>query len=347
MTPERAAPDPSEAGPDGPAPVGGSVRSEGDPIFQGEERPDRATPRTALLFQFFLFPLLVVVASVGVFLFFGAIGGSERSPSEWLDLVTSGGENEQKQAAHQLGVALQRERQRVDRGEIPLAEAFYVKDVRFRERLGSALTTAFQDRGPERQVFLTVAAGLVGDPAYRPVLEARLEPPPSVDLRRALAQALGGLGTDEVVPALAKLSKDPDEPVRNYAVQSLSRHRTPDALGALKASLSDDSVFVRAAAASALALSGDPSGKDLLAQQLDPAWVDRTVATPSGSTSPEGAPAGQVARMRAALLSNGIRGAFALKDPDLRPRVEALKDDGDPDVRALARDVLDRWPVSR
>lgn len=347
MTSDRSAPEPSAPRPDGAAPAGPGGDPAGDPIFQGAERPDRTTPRTALLFQFFLFPVLIVAASLGVFVFFGAIGGSEKSPSEWLDVVISGGENEQKQAAHQLGVALQRERQRVDRGEVPLAEAFYVKDARFRERLGSALTAAYQEKSTERQIFLTAAVGFVGDPAYRAALEARLAPPPPADLRRAIAQALGGLGTDDVVPALVGLAKDADEPVRNYAVQALSRHPTPAALAALKDALADDSLFVRSAAASALALAGDAAGREALVNQLDPAWVERAVSTPSGTADPERPPPARTDAMRAALLSNGIRGAFALKTPDLRPRVEALQDDRDPEVRRLVREVLDRWPVSR
>jgi hypothetical protein len=347
MTPHRDAPDPSAAGPQGPAPGGAREGFGPDPIFEGPERGERVAPRKALLFQFFLFPLLVVVASVGVFLFFGAIGGTEKAPSEWLDVIRTGGANEQKQAAHQLGVALQRERQRVERREIPLANAFYVKDTGFRERLGAAFDAAFEDRSLERQVFLTAAVGFVGDPDYRARLEARLEPPPSVDLRRAIAQALGGLATDDVVPALARLAKDVDEPVRNYAVQALSRHPTPASLAALKDALADESVFVRSAAASALALAGDPAGKDLVADQLDPAWVERAVNAPSGSATSDTAPMGQHDAMRAALLANGIRGAEALKADDLRPRVEALKDDRDPAVRRLVRDVLDRWPVSR
>jgi hypothetical protein len=347
MTPERAAPDPSASGPQGPAPEGAREGFGPDPIFEGPDRGERVAPRKALHFQFFLFPLLVVVASVGVFLFFGAIGGTEKAPSEWLDVIRTGGPNEQKQAAHQLGVALQRERQRVERKEIELKDAFYVKDTGFRERLGAAFDAAFEDKSLERQVFLTAAVGFVGDPAYLSRLEARLEPPPRADLRRAIAQALGGLDTEKVVPALSRLAKDVDEPVRNYAVQALSRHPTPASLAALREALADESLFVRSAAASALALAGDPAGKDLVARQLDPAWVEQAVGTPSGSAATDAPAESQHEAMRAALLSNGIRGALALKADDLRPRVEALKDDRDAGVRRLVRDVLDRWPVSR
>ena len=64
MTPDHPAPDPSAAGPQGPVPGGAREGFGPDPIFEGADRGERVAPRKALLFQFFLFPLLVVVASV-------------------------------------------------------------------------------------------------------------------------------------------------------------------------------------------------------------------------------------------------------------------------------------------
>lgn len=346
----NAAPPPPGAGPTGPE--SGGVRSDAggglDPLFQGEEKVERATPRATLLFQFFLFPLLIVVASVGVFLFFGAIGGGEKSPDQYLDAVLIGGENEQKQAAHQLGVALEKERRRVEEKKIPLAEAFYVKDGAFRSKLSRAFDLSFQDASPDRQEFLARAMGAVGDPAYAPVLKARLVPATAVTVRRGIVGALGSLQTEEVVPPLVAALKDSDQVVRNTAVQGLSRHPTPASLEGMKTALADEDPFVRMSAASGLALHGDASGRELVEHLLDPAWVQKNVVdAPSHQAGEEGKGPELRSDARLSALYNGIRAAAALKDPLLRNKVEALEKDEDPDVRRLARDVLDRWPSSK
>ena len=124
---EHGVPSAAGAGPSGPdrgTVDGQGAPAGGDPIFQGEERVDRTTRRATLLFQFFLFPLLIVIASVGVFLLFGAIGGGERNPQELLDAVISGGENVQKQAVQDLAVRLVEERRKVDQGARKPADAF-------------------------------------------------------------------------------------------------------------------------------------------------------------------------------------------------------------------------------
>ena len=320
-----------------------------DPLFQGEERVEGATPRATLLFQFFLFPLLIVLASVGVFLFFGAIGGSDRSPEQYLDSVMHGGTNEQKQAAHQLGVALWKERQRVDAGEIKLTEAFYVKDGGFVAKLAKAFEASFPEQSPERQKFLTLSLGFVGAPAYRPLLEAHAGPSTPPEIRQAVAQSLGRLQTDETVPALTALLKDSDEVVRNLAAQALSQRKTPGSIPRSRARSTTTASSCRWTPPRPSRSSGTPRGRTLLAQLLDPVWVAKTVATPGGAPADPTAdkPADRRAQVRAAALTNGIRGAFALKADDLRPKIEALKDDPDETVRRLARDVLDRWPPPR
>ena len=85
--------------------------------------------------------------------------------------MIGGGTNEQKQAAHQLGVALQKERRRVEAREIAAGDAFY-EVPGFKAKLGKAYEASFADQSPERQEFLTISLGFVGDPAYRPLLEA-------------------------------------------------------------------------------------------------------------------------------------------------------------------------------
>jgi HEAT repeat protein len=320
-----------------------------DPIFDATEPVEKPTKRATLLFQFFLFPLMIVAAAVGVAVFFGAIAGGDRSAREYLDEVRAGG-TASKQAAHQLAVLLQRERQRVNdeeskTGKPAKTPPFYL-DAAFRADLARAFEDSFAPgHAAERRVLLAKALGFVGDPAYLAPLSARLKAD-EADVRRAVVEAIGGVEDPGVVGVLAPLAKDDDEPVRNLAVVGISRHGTPAAMEALRGALSDASVFVRTGAAAALALRGDASGVELLERALDPAWVESTLGPGSAPLASPGStpPVGSREAMVRAMLSNGIRGALALRSERLRPSVQALTEYGpDPAVRTMARDALAAW----
>jgi HEAT repeat protein len=342
----NAAPPPAGAGPTGPeggpadGPDHGSVNhgagdaSELDPIFQGEETVDRPTKRATLLFQFFLFPLLIVVAAVGVFLFFGLIGGTKRTAREYLDEVMQGGENVQKQAAQQLAVLLKEARR--EETEAIAAKKDYVPfyaDPRFRTDLLRAFEDSFPDRSLDRKRFLALAMGSVGDPAYVAPLTNRLASkdgtPAEDELRVAIAAALANLERPEAVPALARLSKDADVSVANVAVVGLAPVRTDASTAALRAALADERFEVKVNAAAALARRGIDDGVAEIEKTLDPAALP-------------GLGIRSVDAQRAALV-NAMRAVHALKVERLKPKVEALKEHGDDVVRRLARDVLDRW----
>jgi HEAT repeats len=317
-----------------------------DPIFHQEEPVERPVRARALVFQFFLVPLMIVLAAVGVYLFFGSLAGSRDSPSEYLDAVMTGGDNLQKQAAHQLGILIAEERARIDAGKDPDRAPFW-NEAGFRERLRRAFVESFPDESVERQVFLAFALGQVGDPSYLDTLKEHLGPGEAPEVRRAVVQAIGLLPGPAVVPTLVGLLEDKDEPVRNLAVAGLARpDRRDDPLAreGLRRALEDPSDYVKAHAGAALALVGDASGREWVEHLLDPAWVERKIAAPSASGGAAAtAGAEDRAALRRAYLANGIRGALGLRDESLRPRVEALLEDDDGAIRALARDALDRW----
>lgn len=345
---EHGAPSAAGAGPSGPdrgavgGPGGpGDGTGASDPIFQGEERVDRTTRRATLLFQFFLFPLLIVIASVGVFLLFGAIGGGERNPQELLDAVISGGENVQKQAVQDLAVRLVEERRKVDQGKLKAGEAFYASTA-FQARLLQAYEGAVgEKRGPEREQVLAVCLGAVGSPSFVPALTGGLSLTRDPAVRRASAMALSAIPGDASVEPLITALKDPDDAVRSFAIQGLSQRKGTSVLVALRAALDDGNALVRMNAASALAHLKDPAGKALIASLLDPAWVDANVVKAASGTGGNDPDLRRSARVNA--LSNGLRGAWALRADDLKPLVEALARDADTEVAALARQVLDQW----
>jgi hypothetical protein len=348
----NAAPPPAGAGPTGPEGGGAGGRGDErreetgaadrgsvlDPIFQGVETVEQPTKKATLLFQFFLFPLLIVIAAVGVFLFFGLLGGSSRSAREYLDEVMQGGENAQKQAAHQLAVLLAEARKdheaKVAAGKESVP--FYV-DPRFRDDLARAFTDSFPDRSLERKQFLALSMGSVGDPAFVKPLVAHLKTPTGEDesseLRQAIAEALATLEQPEALPALVELSKDQDVLVANRAVFGLSMLRSEPSTDALRAALGDARFEVQANAAGALALRGVDSGLPILEKTLDPKALEGL-----GIKTEDG---------RRSALWNAIRGVHALRVDRLKPQVKALEDHGDPIVRKLARESIDHWDDPR
>jgi hypothetical protein len=330
----------------GPAPDVGS-----DPIFHAEEPVERPVRRGTLVLQFFLVPLLIVVGAVGIFLFFGMLAGGKGTPAEYLEQVRTGSESVQKQAAHQLGVLLKAERERVDAGKDPETPPFW-EQVGFRERLSGAFVDSFPDKSVERRQFLALALGKVGDPDLLGVLAEHAQPtvegkPNPVEVRYYVVSALGDLKTAGVVPVLAGVLReakaDPEEPLRALAVVALSRRDTPESREALRGALRDDpSAYVRAEAGAALARFGDRAGAEEVARLLDEDWVRAQVERPSAHAPDEGST--DRVRLRRAFLANGLRGALGLRDEKFRARVEALAEDRDEEVRRLARDVLERWP---
>lgn len=310
--------------------TGAASGSGDDPIFQGSEPVDRTTRRSALLFQFFLFPLLIVLASVGVFLFFGAIGGAEKSPKEFLVDIQTGGTNVQKQAAQQLAERLRRERADVEAGKVKTP--FYA-DPGFRAELVRAFEGAFPDGTDDRKRFLALALGAVGDVAFVTPLVKHLRTAGGTDehpdLRFAIAYALGDLRAPEAVPPLADLTKDTDTPIANIAVFGLGGTPGEASTKALLGAMSDARFEVRVNAAAFLARRGQDVGLGELEKTLDPAAHE-------GLGIPKSA--------RQAALVSAIRGVSSLGIDRLKPRIEALAaGDSDAYVQRAAREALDAW----
>jgi len=377
MMATSAAPSPSGAGPTGPegervreprdersapgtpqgisreAPQVPSV-SEPDPLFQGEEKDEAPTKRATLLFQFFIVPLAIVVLIVAPLALFGGLFGSEKTPAENLRDVRSGSENVQKQSAQQLATALSAERERVRAGKIKTEEAFYYAPA-FRQDLRAAYEESFPSRSLDRQKFLTLALGFVGDPAYLAVLAPHATSNDDVELRRATVKAISDLDTgterdrEAVARVLAGLASDPDDVVKNFAIVGLSRRPTDSSREALRKALGDGDVFVKSNAAAALAAIGENPGVKNIENLLDPQWVEKNVGAESPTPLAPGseAPVESGRPIRRAALQNGIRAALALRLPELRAKVEALAKDGDREVAQTARAALDRWDKPR
>jgi hypothetical protein len=333
-----------------------------DPIFVAHE-PAEQTPRASrLLWQFFFFPLLVVVVvlvPLGVYL---ATHGVADSPKELLDTVLSGAENAQKQAAQQLANAIATARNEEDaaaRAGKDRDPPFYAHPQFAADLRRAFLQARTQEKSEERQMWLAQALGRAADPEAVPLLLDVLYPPPdararpSQDLRRAAAKGLLFMESRAAEGALVKASKDPDDSqIRALGMNGLALLGVKAGgaaadgaavLPALKRGLDDEHAGVRLNAAYGLALRGDASGIDVLERSLDHASLAHLGVDPN---------------MHQAAQANAMRGilslasspaatsdaALAARLQGLRGRMETLaREDGDEKVRQFAREGLDRW----
>jgi len=126
-----------------------------------------------------------------------------------------------------------------------------------RETVEYLTATLSQDTLPDLRAAAAESLGESGDSLAVPALVLALEDTvPSV--RKQAVVALHRLWMPQVASALARvLVEDEQEIVRFVAAQSLGQRRAVSARDALRAALSDTSVWVRAEAARSLGMLGD------------------------------------------------------------------------------------------
>ena len=327
-----------------------------DPIFyQNDPQSSNPSKKGAqLVWQFFLFPLLIVGIAVGLFVLFGALGSSQKSPAELLEDVLQGGENVQKQAGQQLAILISKERSRVDqeiadgtyKSSVESPPAFY-ESAPFREGLLRAYELARKEEGEERQEMLARALGRAQITESIPVLLGTIYPADRVSeasqtVRRSAAAGIMFMEHRATESALVKMAKEKTDPeIRTMAYAGLTMlglervagrdGESQDVLRALREGLQDANAGVRLNAAYGLAYRQDGSGIE---------WIRRSLSRKSLAELKLNE------EMVTPALANGIRAAGFLGDESLRPLVVRLTlDEHEPEdkVRALARRVLKSW----
>lgn len=208
----------------------------------------KESPR-AILFQFVVFPLGVVLVGVLVFLLFGKLASEEHSAPDYLNAIRSGSRTERGEAAFELAKSLKRGEGRRYPNLPQQVLEIYVQskndDPRVRRYLGvvlgnlhdrratAALIDALSDRDPETRIYALWALGEIRDPRALPRMIALLRDEDK-DIRKMDAFALGQIGSVEAVPALVEATGDPVADVRWNAAIALSRFSDPRALGGLR-----------------------------------------------------------------------------------------------------------------
>jgi hypothetical protein len=274
-------------------------------------------PRGAgrLIVRFFLLPLLVVGAAVGIFLVFNLMTFERRTPRDYLQEVRGGAANRRWQAAFELSRSLGTlppdERASLTAETLRIFEGLSPKrpdDVPVRRylalvlgRLGEksavpALMAAAKDEDPDTRLYAVWALGRIGDPAAVETVLATSESDDS-GARKMAAYVLGQLGDARAIPRLRVLAED----------------KTPD---------------VRWNSAIALAELGDRSGLPVLRSMIDREALARQA--PLTSDQAEGA------------MVNALKALALLKDTESLPQIDKLAQ-SDPNlrVRAEARKTAD------
>ncbi len=218
----------------------------------------RETPR-AILFQFVLFPLGIVVVAVGIFLLFGKLASEEHSIPDYLSEIRSGSKHERWQAAYQLSKSLKR-------GE--------AKKYPNLEEQVAAIYTGSKSDDPRIRRYLSMVLGTLGDRRATPLLLEGLNDR-DTDNRLYALMALGELHDPAAVPRVAAAASDEDKDIRKAAIYSLGAIGDAGAVPTLAKALEDSSADVRWNAAIALSRFGDQRALPGLREMLDRSRLDR------------------------------------------------------------------------
>jgi len=261
---------------------------------------------------FFILPLLMVAAGIGLFMMFGVLAHDNADPGDYLPALSGNGINEPWQAAFHLSQQLQYNEQ-------------LIGDAEFTGQVVDALQRA--DGGdPRVRRFLSIALGRLEHPSAVPVLMTTTRDEDS-ETRVNATWALGVIGDPSAATAIVELLDDDVPAVRTMAAYVLGVLANPTAERPLRIALNDTVPAVRWNAAVALAMLGHDGGLETLQRMID---RDHLSSVPGVNAQDHGT------TMLAALRAMERLGAGGFEDKltDLR--------DTDPDlrIREAARRVL-------
>ena len=265
-------------------------------------------PRGAgrLIARFFLLPLLVVGAAVGVFLVFNLMTFERRSPRDYLQEVRGGTANRRWQAAFELSRSLP---------NLPPEERAELTSETL--RIFEGLSAKRPEDVPVRR-YLVLVLGRLGEPAALPALEAAAKDS-DPDTRLYAVWALGKIGDKAAFPTVLEASSSEDAGARKMAAYVLGQLGDPAAIPRLKVLAEDRVADVRWNAAIALAELGDASGLPVLRSMIDREALSRQA---------EGLSSDQAE----AAMVNALKALTLLKDAGTLPQIEKLAT-SDPNLR--------------
>jgi len=283
-------------------------------------RPLAAAPAVAV--QFFLIPLLVVGATVLVYMGFRSLLTDDRSATEYLSDIRSGGTNRRWPAAYELS------RLMADPEFVKKQEAVLAPDL-------IKAFAASKDDDPQVRQYLALALGRLTPPIpadARQLLIAALNDKES-QTRISAIWALGSTGDATAVPDIERMYASGDAGVRKMAVYALGSISGDAGNETLMKALEDEQPDVQWNAAIALARHNRHEGTAVLRRMLDRDYVEHNVTRTQQATE-EIDPVGEV-------IISGLRAIAALKESTLSDPVKALsQNDTNVKVRQAALETL-------
>jgi HEAT repeat protein len=233
-----------------------------------QDLPTVTPPTAGFLVQLFGVPLAIVAVAVLVWLLFGKIAASHRTPEEYLDDLHSSNFERRWSAARDLASILPRNKE-------------WQENEAFAQKIANELETqlAAGPTGPNEIHYVHYIAetlgefqSLVGVPALRKALDAGADR----DIREAavmglgkLADRVGGLRDSGAIADLLTTTRDDDPAIRVKATWILGRTANPEAIPGLIPLLGASDVEVRHNAAASLARLGSDAGVAVLAEMMD------------------------------------------------------------------------------
>jgi hypothetical protein len=275
-------------------------------------------PRGAgrLIARFFLLPLLVVGAAVGVFLVFNLMTFERRTPRDYLQEVRGGTANRRWQAAFELSRSLP---------NLPPDERASLTAETL--RIFEGLSNKRAEDVPVRR-YLVLVLGRLGEASAVPALEAAAKDT-DPDTRLYAIWALGKIGDRAALPTILEASSSEDAGARKMSAYVLGQLGDPQAIPRLKVLADDRVADVRWNAAIGLAELGDGSGLPVLRSMIDRAALARQSDTLTSDQAE-------------AAMVNALKALSLLKDAETLPAVEKLaKDDPNLRVRDAARQTAE------
>lgn len=302
--------------PPDPAPSGGGAPSDDKQEFGPE-----AKFRPQILLQWFVFPMLVVVLCVGLYLSFSFLTSERKNAMDYLNDLQSGNPHKAWQAAFSL--ANQVNLDRISEEEKPLVGKLILQ----------MLAESSPGAGQIRQYFILILGRLKFEPAVPRLLDlvGGSEPSEKIYALMALRDMKASAGFEAAAAAL----NDPDPGVRKTAAYFFGPflQTSPQEAQKLVPMLNDPAADVRWNAAFSLSEIRDPAALPVLARLLDrPALAeDIEKNSPLDEAKTE------------KILKSAIVAAGRYHDADLTNRVRRLAElDPNGHVRAAAQRALDR-----
>ena len=288
-------------------------RHPAPPADTDDDTTEEGAPKGAgrLIARFFLLPLLVVGAAVGIFLVFNLMTFERRTPRDYLQEVRGGSANRRWQAAFELSRSLP---------NLPPEEraALTAETLRIFEGLSGKRP---EDASVRR--YLVLVLGRLGEPAALPALQAAAKDP-DPDTRLYAIWAIGKIGDRSALPAVLEASQSDDAGARKMAAYVLGQLGDPQAVPRLEVLAEDKVADVRWNAAIGLAELGSSSGLPVLRSMIDRAALARLAEITSEQAE--------------AAMVNALKALSLLKDAGTLPQIEKVaKDDPNLRVRDAAR----------